>query len=380
MRMVMMVKVKGQGSIMPMDKGDRCKKWKLRVWTDCGLKSRVVNGSKREALVALEQFKEELRETAISTDAFGPYAQNWLKHQLDRGLAPRTINNKRRDLRNLARVVPDNTPLTNMNVEFCREALHQLRHGGAAKGGELSGSYMESIFCTFKAIMKQAVDDEKINRNPLDAIPIPKSDTGEKKCLTPEQIEAVLDRLDEMPLDGRVMAIYTILLQGLRRGEACALKDSDVVVVDDSHGYITVTTAVKDNKGLIGGTKTEAGTRTLPMPQRMIDKAIQWRVERLSQGLEDSEWFCCNTFGGHLGPPNLYRWWKTVNEQLGALNYSLHELRHSNLSWVARSMSPYDLKTWAGWSSIAPAKIYIHDDYSALENALKRAESFSTRV
>lgn len=369
------MKIKGSGSISALESGNRCKKWKLRVWTEAGLKSRVVKGvPKREAEKMLELFKEELRGTAISTDCFGVYADNWLRHQRDRGLAPRTIHNKERDLRNFARVIPHGTLLTDMNVEYCREALYALKHGGAAKGGELSGSYMESIYCTLKAIMDQAYDDGKISRNPLDAIPIPKSDTAEKKCLSPTEVDRVLDGLDEMPLDGRVMAIYTILCQGLRRSEVCALSDADVVVRNSSHGYIKVNCAVKDSDGTLGATKSEAGTRTLPMSQRLIDKTIQWRVERMSLGFEDSERFCCNTRGEELHPANLYRWWRSVRDGLGAPGFSLHELRHSNLSKVARFMSPYDLKTWAGWSSIAPAKIYIHDDFAALEAALKRSE------
>ena len=368
------MKIKGQGSIRPCEPGTRCKKWRLRVRTDAGQKSRIVHGSKREAIAALDAFKEELSETAISTEQFGPYAHNWLKHQHDRDLAPRTMHNKERDIRNLLRVVPENTALADMNVEFCREALHSLRHGGAAKGGELSGSYMESIYCTFKAIMQQAYDDEKISRNPIDAIPIPKSDTGEKKCLSPYAIGRVLDNLDKKPLDGRIMAIYIILLQGLRRSEVCALKPSDIVIQNNTTGYMKVTNAIKDNAGTLGDTKSEAGMRTLPIGQRLIDKIIEWNVERYSQGLDESEWLCCNTWGKQLHPANLYRWWSKEREALGAPDYSLHELRHSNLSMMARHMSPYDLKTWAGWSSIAPAKIYIHDDFTTLEAAVRRME------
>jgi integrase len=52
---------------------------------------------------------------------------------------------------------------------------------------------------------------------------------------------------------------------------------------------------------------------------------------------------------------------------------TLHQLRHSNLSMMARHMSPFDLQRYAGWSSIEPAKVYIHDDLEAVTKAVSKA-------
>jgi integrase len=52
---------------------------------------------------------------------------------------------------------------------------------------------------------------------------------------------------------------------------------------------------------------------------------------------------------------------------------TLHQLRHSNLSMMARYMSPFDLQRYAGWSSIEPARIYIHDDLDAVSRAASAA-------
>ena len=52
---------------------------------------------------------------------------------------------------------------------------------------------------------------------------------------------------------------------------------------------------------------------------------------------------------------------------------SLHELRHTNLTLMARFMSPFDLQNYAGWSDLAPAKIYIHKDQETLRKAICNA-------
>jgi hypothetical protein len=39
---------------------------------------------------------------------------------------------------------------------------------------------------------------------------------------------------------------------------------------------------------------------------------------------------------------------------------------------IARHLSPFDLQRYAGWSSIEPARVYIHADMSQLERAIKQ--------
>lgn len=75
-----------------------------------------------------------------------------------------------------------------------------------------------------------------------------------------------------------------------------------------------------------------------------------------------------------MRPQNLQRWWDKNRDMLGAGGFSLHQLRHSNLSMMARFMSPFDLHHWAGWSSLAPASVYIHDDLDSMRSAVRKSE------
>ena len=115
--------------------------------------------------------------------------------------------------------------------------------------------------------------------------------------------------------------------------------------------------------------------RTLPVPQPLQGKIGEWRALRRALGFADSPYLACNTEGGLLRPQLLYRWWAGDSSHNGARDAigctcGLHDLRHSNLSLMARHMSPFDLQRYAGWSSIEPAKVYIHENLDAVTLAV----------
>lgn len=80
-----------------------------------------------------------------------------------------------------------------------------------------------------------------------------------------------------------------------------------------------------------------------------------------------------------MKPQLLQRWWSGdskhigVRDSLGCPDMTLHQLRHSNLSMMARHLSPFDLQRYAGWSSIEPARVYIHEDMDSIGRGVSDA-------
>ena len=272
------------------------------------------------------------------------------------------------------------SPLDGMRMdavtpESCREALLWVKENPVRAEGELTNTTMNKVHVCLNAIMQQAADDGKVAANPMRKVRPPKVDTPEREALSPGELALLLNRVDgELPLDGRAMAVYLMACLGLRRGEACALLDSDV------HGGVCeVHLAVKERDGRVDEPKSRAGVRTLPVPPRLQAKVDQWRELRRAIGLADAPTLCCNTHGGTLRPQLLQRWWTGdakhhgVTERLRCEGMTLHQLRHSNLSMMARHMSPFDLQRYAGWSSIEPARVYIHDDLESVKRAVSAA-------
>ena len=349
----------------------RCRKW--RLWLNVAeldkRPSKYFTGRYMDALDALEAFKSEYEGKAAPAGEFASYARKWQEWRVKSGeLAPGTLTNDKRNINALLRSELASKELTSITPADCRNALMWVKLN-PVKVEELSNTTMNKIYQTLNAIMGQAWEDGLISSNPMARIKAPKPDTKEREALKPDEIEDLLSRLDTLKLDGRVMAMYFIVLTGLRRGEVCAIKPEDI------HGdLLVIDKAVKERNGNVDTTKTPASVRVVPMPQRLQDKLSEWLKIR-----PNSETLCPNTKGGLLRPQYLYRWWHGDAKHIGMyekLGYSYvtpHDLRHSNLSKVSRFMSIFDLKSYAGWSSIAPAKVYIHDDLETLKSSIDKA-------
>lgn len=372
------MKVTGS-TIQQLDKSkpkSKCRKWRLWATTDHGRRSKRFEGTYSKAQEALRAFVDELEGQVPNSEAFGSYAESWLSWTRECGnYAPGSVANFERDVRALKRVLADDA-MDSITPETCRAALLNLKHGGSASGKELSNTYLADIHGTLKAIMQTAEDDGRISSNPMAKVKAPKPDTKEKDWLEPMEVGLFLNRLDALPLSQWTVALYVITMLGLRRGEACALYDSDVEISSDGFGYVGtahVRRAMKEATGKIDEPKTKAGVRDLPMPPRLCAVIVEWRAVREASGLRDAETLCCNARGGAMRPQNLARWWRLNRDGLGCRDMGLHQLRHSNLSMMARRMSVFDLKDWAGWSSIAPARVYVHRDMDSMRSAVSDA-------
>ena len=362
-----------EGYVEQLDKGKprkKCRKWRLWVYADGERRSRRFTGTYTEAQDALESFKAELSCKVPCKETFGAYAESWRVWRAKSGnFAPNTSENDLRCVRAFRRSPISDMRLEDVTPEDCRESLLWIKEN-PVRCGELSNTSMNKMHAVMHAIFKQAVGDGKIAGNPLDGVAPPKVDTKERAAMEPREFAAFLESLSELPLDGRLMAVYLIAYLGLRRAEACALLDSDV-----RDGYAFVRSAVKERNGKVDKPKSRAGVRTLPVPQPLQGKIGEWRALRRALGFADSPYLACNTEGGLLRPQLLYRWWAGDSSHNGARDAigctcGLHDLRHSNLSLMARHMSPFDLQRYAGWSSIEPAKVYIHENLDAVTLAV----------
>lgn len=358
------MKLRGNGYLRPMDKSGRCRRWQLRIKTDSREFTRTFHGTKREASAALDAFRAEVAAMPEPHADFHAYAARWLELRRASGqLEVNTLQNLARDVRTLTNATEAGTALADMDAAYWNTKLLEIKNGRNASGRILSNTYMADIYDTVKAIFDLALLEKEVAEHPLRLLKRPVPDTPEKPCMPPDALDALLDALEAEPLDGRVMAVYLICEMGLRRAEACALMRDDFI--DDGARYLlNVNKAVKDRNGTIGRTKSDSGTRLLPMRPRAASMCRRWLA------MSDSQYICCNTEGGLLRPQNLYRWFEKKKIEWNIPDMTLHLLRHSNLSMMARYMGAYELKTWAGWSTVEPARVYIHDDLTALEAAV----------
>lgn len=357
-----------RGSVQQMDKAkprNKCRSWRLCVHVDGKRRSKRFSGSLTDARAALEDWRAELAERPSDALTVAQYAERWMDYREQSGqYAANTISSTKSRLGAWCRSPLGNMKMSEVRSADVEDAMLWVRDH-ASKVARLSGTSLAAHLDTLHSMFAHAEASELVARDPTRRVRPPKHDTREREALSPLELELLLNRLDEMDPDGYVMAVYLMACLGLRKGEALGLH------VDDIHnGVAEVRRSMSAKTGTVGPTKTPSGVRSLPMPQRLRSKLAEWSQVRVRDGIGDAPTVCCTAQGRTIGSMQMQRWWSSHRDALGCPDMVMHQLRHSNLSMMARALpSAFDLQRWAGWSSIAPAKVYIHADLDALAAA-----------
>lgn len=200
------------------------------------------------------------------------------------------------------------------------------------KRKQLAASTRRSCFIVLSAVFSDAVKDDRLARNVVTLCERPKVTKEEAEYLTLEQVAQLLNASAE----SRYRPLFEFLLNtGMRRGEALALKWTDV---DTRKDVIKVcgTLARQDGRLVVTSTKTAKSARVLPMSPKVAAllssiRAAQ-RVERLQAG---SKWAATGfVFTTEIGEPcdprNALRALKTAAKRAGlSEGIGLHTLRHT---------------------------------------------------
>ena len=148
-------------------------------------------------------------------------------------------------------------------VRLERRELVKLQNDIKAGAG---ASVANESLKVVKAMLNDAVKDEIITRNPALGIKNLKKETKASdtihRALT-EQEQATF--MQEMRESYYYNLVAFLLCTGLRIGEACALTWGDIDEVNKVIHIKKTTTFTEDGKRDIGTTKTEAGTRDIPI-------------------------------------------------------------------------------------------------------------------
>ena len=208
------------------------------------------------------------------------------------------------------------------------------------EGNALSDATVNHIHTMLHGAMKDAVQAHIIPRNPTEGPTAPKPNYKPKKILNEQELENFMEliRKDEVWYE----FFYTELMTGLRRGEICGLMWKDF---DDKKGTLSVCRTLHSKEmGVfaLGATKTSKGTRTLILPQSIVELLRQRKKRAVSQ------WIFPNPVSPELpmSPDSAYRRLKVLLKQDGLPDIRFHDLRHT---FAAHALtSGVDAKTLSG--------------------------------
>jgi integrase len=358
------MKIKGNGSIRQIKnkQGDPVKNsWQLilslgydpltgKRKQEC----RPFKGNKTQAQRALNEFRREV-EHGLKVDAdkttFGEYASQWQKSREASGrLAPSSIERNK----------------YNMN--------HLLHHLASVKLGDIDAATVRNLYLTLiaegigqnsvakaaitlKQVLRQAVNDDIILRNPCDRVEVPrppKQKNGSaldkagvarlaKALRDAESTDYPLAQLGQQRLTtdmAHVAAVRLALSAGLRRGEVLGLSWDDV---DFDNATLYVHHTLCGTTGELKSPKTENSNRTIALDNQMLADLKQWKAQQalylLSIGIkQDATSPVISTeVGGRMDGNNLARWWRSFQEHYSFQGLRFHDLRHTHATMLVSS-------------------------------------------
>jgi integrase len=282
------------------------------------------------------------------------YARGWLGHQAH--LAPRTREIYRHQLERHVLPEIDDTvpPLGDLALNELTPEL--VRRWYRALVVNQTRSIAAKAYVRLRQVLNQAVDDERILRNPCRIKRGGVERHDEQRFAT---IAELLELAGAVPDRYRAM-ILTAGLAGLRQGELLALRRGDL---DLRAGVIHVR---RKRQQLASGEiiesepKSEAGKRTVALPEPLVDELRAHLARFASKGMDT---YVFTSSDGQPIERNNFRKrvWLPATRATRLKGLRFHDLRHTAGTLAARTgATTKELMARLGHSSSNAALIYQH--------------------
>lgn len=288
----------------------------------------------QRALVA-ELSKIHQNATIDSTDTVAQYLTAWLDRLSKSGTVKRTTVVARTG--HLVRyVIPriGQIQLNKLKPQHVAALYADLMNNGRinnAKSSGLSAKSVRDIGSTLVKALNDAVKFELLNRNVAKGVELPRY---EKPDITPYDESQVRQLLEHARMTGDYFApIWRLLIvSGMRRGELCGLKWSDV---DMANGTITIseTRLNVDGQILVESPKTRQSRRTVSLDAGTIDELAKFRNlqndAKIRLGSWHSAYVLTDLDGQPVNPDRVSRLFKRACANAGLPVPRLHDTRHT---------------------------------------------------
>lgn len=244
-----------------------------------------------------------------------------------------------------------------------------LRDQGLAEGS------VRGVHAVLRRALTVAERRGKLAVNPCTRIDPPKSGTAKKRRpLTVEEAWKVLRLAGDNP------RYWLALLQGLRQGEALALRWTDIHL-DQDVPFLVVSRALsfdEDGRPVFDTPKSEASTdRVVPLVPHVVARLRLARTLHLEAGGSPEDLVFHNSVGNPMDPRRDYLGWVTLLDVAGVPHTPLHAARNTTAALLENAGVPDRVvAAILGHSTVQMTHHYQRDNLLAVQEGMKALGSY----
>ena len=291
----------------------------------------VLANTQSELMPKLNALKETYAGVELTEDSrmtLGQWLDKWLNEYARFTVRESTLEAYRDLAKNQIKRFIGDKQLSALKTVDIQKLYNKVKDEGRVHehpvlGYALSDSVVRKVHMLLHQALDTAVSEHLIPNNPTNGTTIPKCNYAEKQIFCDSQLDIFLEVIkgEEYWHD----FFYTEIMTGLRRGEICGLKWSDLDV-NTSKLRIQRSVSIKKGGGVnIGETKTDKGIRSITLPQSVIERL------RIRHKTAISEWIFPNLLQPEypVSPAAAYRKLKAILKRAELPMIRFHDLRHT---------------------------------------------------
>ena len=262
-------------------------------------------------------------------------------------------------------------------------ALAEGRARGGKPGTGLSATTVRAMLARLSSAFQAAVDDDLLPKNPCRLVKVPAKVSEGPQAPHSTWSEDQVKRFIAASSADRLAAVWLLSLLGLRRGEVCGLRWSDVSLTE---GTISIKTTRVTVNGSVHekGPKSRRGYRTLPLFPPVAGALLALYERQVAEAKAAGAAYAVGTLddgfvaADELGQPVHPKAWShsfgVLCKSAGLPKIRLHDCRHSVNSLLARLGVPVHIRAmWLGHDVKVNEDTYTHgrqEDLAAVSTAL----------
>ena len=330
--------------------------------------------TQKSALKQLHQLLELYRDVDLTEDCrmtLGEWMDKWLDEYMIFTVREGTLEGYRLLVEYQIKRFIGDKQLAYLTTADVQKFYNKAKKEGRVKehplyGHELSDTMIRKVHMVLHQALDMAVKERLIVRNPTVGTTIPKKTYTEKQVLGDSQLDKFMEAIKQEPYWNDFF--YVEVMTGLRHGEICGLKWSDINFAEGTLSIKRSVGRVKNGSITIGKTKTTAGTRKIILPPSVLTLLEQKQADAIN------EWVFPHYMkpSDPLHPDSAYRKLKTILKSVGLPLIRFHDLRHTFATHATQG--GVDAKTLAGILGHTDASFTL-DTYTHVTGDMQRNAS-----